>query len=188
MITEYCPPADDGNPNSRKGEGKRRIELRRALPQDRLFLRGVYAGVRMDELALTDWDEAKKNAFIDMQFEAQDSYYREVYADADFLVIVEQGRPVGRLSIRCTGEEIRVIDLAVLPAFRNRGIGASLLGDILARASTQGVPVTIHVERMNPALRLYDRLGFVIAEDKGVYLFLRWSPAGMEQEQPQPQS
>jgi GNAT superfamily N-acetyltransferase len=184
MIIEDCMIADEANPPGRKGEGKRRIELRKSLPQDRLFLRSVYAGVRLDELALTDWDEVTKNDFIDMQFEAQDNYYREVYADADFLVIVEQGRPVGRLYIRCTGKEIRVIDLAVLPAFRNRGIGASLLGDILARASTQGVPVTIHVERMNPALRLYGRLGFVIAEDKGVYLFLRWSPAGMER-QPQ---
>jgi GNAT superfamily N-acetyltransferase len=185
MIIEYCLTADEANPPGRKGQRKRGIELRKALPQDRLFLRSVYAGVRMDELALTDWDEATKDAFIDMQFEAQDSYYREVYADADFLVIVEQGRPAGRLYLRCTSREIRIIDIAVLPAFRNRGIGTSLLGDILARASKQGVPVTIHVERMNPALRLYGRLGFVVAEDKGVYLFLRWSPAGMEQQQPQ---
>jgi ribosomal protein S18 acetylase RimI-like enzyme len=131
----------------------------------------------MDELALTDWDDGRKNAFIDMQFSAQDAYYREVYPDAEYLVVLLQDIPVGRLYVRRAGGEIRIIDLALLPEYRNRGVGTGLLREILTEGERGNVPVTIHVERMNPALNLYQRLGFRLVEDKGVYLFLRWSPA-----------
>lgn len=160
-----------------RGEDDPDLSLREVAPEDLPFLRRVYGGTRMDELALTDWDDSRKNAFIDMQFSAQDAYYREVYPDAEYLVILRRTVPVGRLYLRRTGEETRIIDLAVLPEYRNRGIGTTLLREILAAGARNRVPVTIHVERMNPALNLYRRLDFRLVEDKGVYLLLKWSPA-----------
>jgi ribosomal protein S18 acetylase RimI-like enzyme len=160
-----------------QGKDDPRISLRTVQPDDMPFLRRVYAGTRVDELALTDWDDGRKNAFIDMQFSAQDAYYREVYPDAEYLVILVRDIPVGRLYVRRAGEETRIIDLTVLPEYRNRGIGTGLLREILAAGARHQVPVTIHVERMNPAMNLYQRLGFRLVEDKGVYLFLKWSPA-----------
>lgn len=152
--------------------------LRPASPEDEDFLKKVYAGTRMDELALTDWDEKTKGNFITMQFAAQSEYYRQVYPDAEYYVVIADGLHTGRLYLAKLKEEIRIIDIAVLPEFRNRGIGTSLLKAVLGTGSQCGKPVTIHVERMNPALRLYERLGFRSVEDKGVYLFLRWSPEG----------
>ena len=64
------------------------------------------------------------------------------------------------------------MDIALLPEHRGNGVGSSLLRDLLAEADADGKRVTIHVERLNPALRLYERLGFSVAEDKGVYLLL----------------
>jgi ribosomal protein S18 acetylase RimI-like enzyme len=73
--------------------------------------------------------------------------------------------------------EIRIVDIALLPDYRGNGIGTALLRDLFSEADAAGKTVTIHVERFNPALRLYERLGFSVAEDKGVYLFLERRPA-----------
>jgi ribosomal protein S18 acetylase RimI-like enzyme len=78
-------------------------------------------------------------------------------------------------------DEIRVMDIALLSAFRKQGIGSALLRQTLEEAARSSLPVTIHVERFNPALHLYERLGFRLEEDKGIYLFMKWLPAGMEQ-------
>jgi len=68
------------------------------------------------------------------------------------------------------------VDIAVLPPYRNAGIGTAILHDPLAEAAIAQKPVRIHVEKFNPALRLYERLGFVPIADKGVYVFMEWSP------------
>jgi len=107
-----------------------------------------------------------------MQFQAQTDWYRDHYADASFDVVLVDGEPAGRLYVHRGDREIRIVDIALLPEHRGSGIGTSLLHDLLAEADALGKSVTIHVERLNPALRLYERLGFALAEDKGVYLFL----------------
>jgi ribosomal protein S18 acetylase RimI-like enzyme len=137
----------------------------------------VYASTRAEELAVVPWDDAQKEAFLRSQFEAQDAWYREHYADASFDVILVDGQPAGRLYVLRRDAEIRIVDIALLPEYRGNGIGTTLLRDLLAEADAAGKRVTIHVERFNPALRLYERLGFCIAEDKGVYLFLERPPA-----------
>jgi predicted GNAT family acetyltransferase len=96
-------------------------------------------------------------------------------------VIEMDGEAVGRLYVARWPEEIRIIDIALLPQHRNGGIGSSLLADLCREAAAAGKPVTIHVERFNPALGLYHRLGFVPIADKGVYLLLQWSPGSGNQ-------
>ncbi len=118
------------------------------------------------------WDDAEKDAFLRMQFDAQDTWWRENYADTTYDVVEVDGEPAGRLYVHRGEREIRIVDIALLPEHRGSGIGTSLLHDLLAEADALGKSVTIHVERLNPALRLYERLGFALAEDKGVYLFL----------------
>lgn len=112
-----------------------------------------------------------------MQFAAQHDYYHEHYADAAFQLILCDGQPAGRLYVARWPAEIRIIDIALLPPFRNRGIGASLLQQLLDEAAVAGQRVSIHVERYNSALRLYQRLGFREIEDQGVYLLMEWTPA-----------
>jgi ribosomal protein S18 acetylase RimI-like enzyme len=123
------------------------------------------------------WDDAQKDAFLRHQFDAQDAWWHEHYADASFDVILVGGAPGGRFYVHRGPSEIRVVDIALLPEYRGAGVGTSLLQDLLAQGDVAGKSVTIHVERMNPALRLYERLGFSVAEDKGVYLFLERPPA-----------
>jgi ribosomal protein S18 acetylase RimI-like enzyme len=136
----------------------------------------VYASTRTEELAVVPWDDAQKEGFLRHQFDAQDAWWRENYADASFSVIVVEGEPAGRLYVHRGQSEIRIVDIALLPEHRGSGVGTRLLDELLAEGDAEAKSVTIHVERMNPALRLYDRLGFALAEDKGVYLFLERAP------------
>ena len=144
-------------------------------PDDQAFLLEVYASTRREELALVDWDEDKKARFLQMQFAAQHQYYQDYYTETDFLIILLDELPVGRLYLARWPGEIRIVDLALLPAHRNAGIGTRILSDVLAEAARAGKPVRIHVEKLNPALRLYERLGFTRIADKGVYWFLEWA-------------
>lgn len=109
-----------------------------------------------------------------MQFEAQDLHYRTHYPNARFQLIVHEGRRVGRLYLHEAGEEIRIMDIALLPEARGCGIGSLLLREILAQAAASNRVVTLHVEFNNPARRLYDRLGFRHVADEGVYLRMEW--------------
>ncbi len=138
--------------------------LRPITPADQDFLYGVYASTRADELAVTDWDDAQKAAFLQMQFDAQHQYYQEHYPEASFSIVLVDGEPVGRLYVARWPDQIRIVDIALLPAHRNQEIGTILLQALLAEGDAIGKRVSIHVERFNPALRLYERLGFRPAE------------------------
>jgi ribosomal protein S18 acetylase RimI-like enzyme len=153
------------------------IALRPVESDDEPLLFRVYASTRTDELAVVPWVEEQKEAFLRAQFDAQTRWYREHYASGSFDVVLVDGRPCGRLYVHRGAGEIRIVDLALLPACRGEGVGTALLRDILAEADAAGKRTTIHVERLNPALRLYERLGFSVAEDKGVYLLLERASA-----------
>src|SRR5215468_8153976 len=152
------------------------VSFRPIRSDDAAFLYEVYASTRTEELALVDWDEAQKAAFLQMQFAAQHQFYQERYTQTDFLIILHDTVPVGRLYIARWQDEIRIVDIALLPPYRHTGIGTAILRDLLAEAAVAHQPVRMHVEKFNPALRLYARLGFAPIEDKGVYLFMEWAP------------
>jgi ribosomal protein S18 acetylase RimI-like enzyme len=152
------------------------VELRPVRARDLPFLRQVYAGTRAEELAQVPWDDVQKSEFLRMQFDAQHEYYSEQFPDARFDVVLDRGRPVGRLYVDRRADEIRVIDIAFLPESRGKGLGGALLRALLDEAAAAAKPVRIHVEKLNRALRLYRRLGFTEIEDQGVYLLMEWSP------------
>jgi len=131
-------------------------------------------------MALVDWSSGEIEAFLRMQFHAQDVYYREHFADASYEVIVEDGTPVGRLYLDRRPHELRILDIALLPQHRGKGIGSGLMTAILNEGCDRGLPVRIHVERNNPAMRLYRRLGFSTVEDQGVYWLMAWYPERVE--------
>jgi len=151
------------------------VSFRPIESADRDFLSVVYAATRTEELAQVDWDEIRKTQFLEMQFSAQHHYYQENYADADFLIILLDNRPVGRYYIARWPNEIRIVDLALLPEYRNAGIGTAILKGVLNEAALARKPVRIHVERFNPALSLYRRLGFLEIGEHGVYFLMERS-------------
>ena len=150
--------------------------LRPVTAEDGPFLFRLYASTRTEELAVVPWDEAQKEAFLRMQFQAQSKFYGESFPGAAFLVVLRDGEPAGRLYVDRRDDEIRLLDVALLPEHRGAGLGTALLRDLTAEAAAAGKPLRIHVERFNPALRLYLRLGFKQIQDQGVYYLMEWRP------------
>ena len=150
------------------------LRLRPTTSADEVFLREVYASTRAEELAAVPWPDEQKRAFTDSQFTAQDTHYRAHYPTAQFFVIEDGGTPIGRLYVDHWEREIRIMDIALLPAIRGAGIGTHLLRGLQQEALSAGKALSIHVEKSNSALRLYERLGFRVQEDKGIYLLMEW--------------
>jgi GNAT superfamily N-acetyltransferase len=154
-----------------------RITLRPIAPDDMELLLRIYRSTREEELAMVlDWTEEMKTGFVRQQFEAQHAWYQEHYQGAQLDVILVDGAPAGRLYVHRRAREIRLVDITLLPEFRTGGIGTSLLRDLLAEGEAVGKPVTIHVEVFNPAMRLYERLGFLPIEERGPYRLMEWRP------------
>ncbi|RBP48761.1 GNAT family N-acetyltransferase [Arenicella xantha] len=151
------------------------LTFRPATDKDRSFLRRLYGSTREVEMSMVPWTSEQISEFLDMQFEAQHKFYHDQFAEAEFSIIMQSSRRIGRLYLDVRKDEIRIIDIALVPQSRGRGFGVALLSHILDKARRLTLPVTIHVEKNNPAMSLYKRLGFVLVEDQGVYDLMRWN-------------
>lgn len=136
----------------------------------------LYGTTRAAELELVPWDGATKRAFVEQQFAAQDAHYRLHYTNRTFDIIEIDGAPAGRLYVNRGEHDIRIVDITIAPLHRGRGIGTTLLQDLLQEGTATGRTVSIHVESNNPARRLYARLGFEPAGENGVYILMVRNP------------
>jgi ribosomal protein S18 acetylase RimI-like enzyme len=152
--------------------------LRPAVGADRAFLVELYAGLREPELAHVAWDDDQKRAFVEHQYAAQDAHYRSNYPGATLDVVELDGERAGRLYVHRGPSDIRIMDIALLPAFRGLGIGTALLRTLVDEADASGRKLSIHVEANNPARALYDRLGFRPAGEHGVYVLMERPACG----------
>jgi RimJ/RimL family protein N-acetyltransferase len=152
------------------------ITLRAIREDDEAFLLALYASVRAPELEQVPWTGEQKALFVRQQFDAQTAFWRENYTDTSWDVIERDGEPIGRLYVARWPREIRVVDIALAPAYRGSGIGTEIFRELFAEGDRTGRPVSIHVEMFNPARRLYERLGFAYKEEKGVYLLMERAP------------
>lgn len=152
------------------------IALRPATDGDRDFLERLYASTRQEELDQVVWAPGQREAFLRMQFDAQDASYRSESPEGAFDVIEVAGRPAGRLYVDRRPAEIRVVDIALVPEARGAGVGTLLLRRLQQEATATGRPLTMHVEVHNPAAELYARLGFRVVAEHGLYRLLEWTP------------
>ena len=152
------------------------LRLRPAAAGDEPFLFALYAGTRQAEVAAWGWDTALRDAFLRQQFAAQQQGYRAEFPTAAHWIVEAAGRPVGRLLLHTGADEIRVVDIALLPAAQGQGLGTRLLRGVLAAGAHRGRPVRLHVRVGNPARRLYERLGFVARADNGLDVLMEWEP------------
>jgi RimJ/RimL family protein N-acetyltransferase len=153
---------------------RERITFRPEAEQDTDFVLRLYASTRQTEMDSVPWSAEEKERFVLQQFEAQRLHYRTYYSDSELLIILLDGRPVGRLYLHRTGNDLLIIDISLMPEVRGQGLGGMLLREIQDRAAAAGEVVSIHVEQFNPALHLYQRLGFVKVKSYGVYDLMEW--------------
>ena len=150
-----------------------KITLRPVETLDGGFLFKVYASTRLEEMALVDWTDSQKELFLRMQFNVQRQQYQITYPNAINQIIELNGLPAGRLIVDRIPNETFLVDIALLPEFRNLGLGASILRSLQA----EGKKITLHVIRSNPAVNLYQRLGFIFVGEEAFYSKMEWSPA-----------
>ena len=159
-------------------EGSRVVTFRPATADDEPFLVTVYGSTRAEELALTNWDDTQRNAFLKMQFSAQQSHYREHYPEGVHLIILVNGIAVGRLYFANITAEVRILDITVLPEHRNARIGTPIIKELMAEAAAIEKPLRIYVESYNRSLGLFERLGFVKSGESGYSYLMEWRAAG----------
>jgi ribosomal protein S18 acetylase RimI-like enzyme len=151
------------------------VTLRPATREDEAFLAQLFATTR-PEFSLLDIGEGQREALLKMQLNAQRQQYDACYPLADNSIILRDGRPSGRILVDRSGGEVTLIDIALLPEHRSSGIGTGLMRKLLAEAAGAGKSVRLHVLKSNPALRLYERLGFAPIDDQGLYFEMRCDP------------
>ncbi len=150
------------------------ISYRVMTDADQPFVAALYASTRAGEVASTGWPAEMQAAFLDQQHRAQHGYYRTAYPDGEWLLIERAGEPVGRLYLGEEDGKRLLVDISLLPAVRGMGLGTAILADLLA---DETLPVELHVERFNPARRLYERFGFVVVEEQPIYLRMIRQPS-----------
>ena len=151
------------------------IAFRPVTSGDNDFLREVYGSTRADEMALVPWTDEQREAFIQHQFTAQQEHYAQNYPSANHDIVLFNGRQVGRLYVARLEREIRIIDVTLLPAERNAGIGSYLIRQLLDEAGRTKRSVRIWVEDFNPSLQLFERFGFSRSEQQGVHVLMEWT-------------
>jgi GNAT superfamily N-acetyltransferase len=151
------------------------VRLRPVVADDEDLLFRVYSSTREDEMKLVPWDEAQREAFLRMQFNAQQQHYQSHFPQAIHEIIERDGQPVGRLYVLREDEVMRILDITILPEFRSAGIGTPLIKDLMKEAATVGKPLQIYVEAYNPSRRLFERLGFQAIEDGGLHILMQWT-------------
>jgi len=154
-------------------EHQHQITLRPVQPADELFLFELYASTRADELAALAWDAATRQLFLRQQFQAQQAHYQSYYPTGDHQIICVAGVAAGRIYIERSVEKLHLLDIALLPAQRGRGIGGALMEVLLAETAQAALPVTLYVYRFDQrVLGWYERLGFAIIGDTGMYYLM----------------
>ncbi len=146
------------------------VRLRPESAADEPFLRALFATTRGRELSALGGSPEQAAAFCAMQFAAQRAHYRAAFPAARFDIVELDGVPVGRLCVDRRPGELRIVDVAILPAHRGRGLGTRLLQQLSGEADAALATIHLSVEAHNPARHLYDRLGFVVRTERAPYV------------------
>ncbi|AXA89811.1 GNAT family N-acetyltransferase [Massilia sp. YMA4] len=154
----------------------RTIEMRPVEHADQRFLEQLYASTRSTDQRMDGCDARTEALLVALQFRARQAQLRAVYPYGDIAVIFERDRPIGSLYVNYGADEIRILDISLLPEYRNRGIGQGLLRSLQAQGVRMRVPVRLDLLLSSPAYRLFQRCGFVLRGANGLHNSLEWSP------------
>jgi ribosomal protein S18 acetylase RimI-like enzyme len=145
------------------------VSLRPFRPEDQEFLFKLYAATRQQEVSAWGWNSAQLEAFLRMQFNAQQRSYGLTYEGAEHQIVLIDGNPIGRIMVLRKPEAALLVDVALLPEYRGRGIGGGLIRELIGQCNKDRIPVRLQVLKTNPAQRLYERLGFLRTGEDELY-------------------
>ncbi len=150
------------------------VTLRAEEDRDRAFLEALFISIRWSEFDPAGWPDEVRNRFLAGQFALQFRHYHDCRPGADFAIMERDGAPIGRLYVFEDPGDVHLVDISLVAEARRSGIGTALLNSVMARAASAGKSVSLHVDRNNPARRLYQRLGFIDVSENDPYILMRW--------------
>jgi ribosomal protein S18 acetylase RimI-like enzyme len=152
------------------------ISLRPFRQDDQEFIFKLYVSTRLGEIAELGWSEAQKETFLRMQFEARYRSYESTYGKAEHHIVEQDGRPIGRVMVLWERDFVLLVDIALLGEYRQQGIGGRLVRELIEQCNRRSVPLRLQVSKTNPALRLYERLGFIRQAEDQMYIQMEHRP------------
>jgi ribosomal protein S18 acetylase RimI-like enzyme len=147
-----------------------KLALRVACQEDESFLFNLFCSIREPDFAFLGELERKK--IMEFQFAAQQRHYQANMPEAEHLIVLQDGRPIGRMTLVRRKNELHLAEIALLPEYRNQGIGSVLMEKLIKAEAEQGHEIKLQVYKQSAAVHLYERLGFAIAKDDGAYLLM----------------
>jgi ribosomal protein S18 acetylase RimI-like enzyme len=150
--------------------------LRACRPDDQDFLFKLYSSTREQEFAGLGWPAAQLETFMRMQFNAQQRWYETMYAQAEHQIVEQDGGPIGRLMVLRDKDFTQLVDIALLTEHRGQGIGGALLCELIQQCTRDRLTLRLQVLKINPAQRLYERLGFKRVSEDQMYFQMERKP------------
>jgi ribosomal protein S18 acetylase RimI-like enzyme len=151
-----------------------RYVLRRAETEDEAFLFQLFVSAQ-ETFAPCGWDAEQLHQLLAFQFRARNASYAASHPRAaSDLICTPERTAVGRLLVAPGSEGVHLLDIALLPTYRGRGIGRHVLLDLQRSCMTRGQRITLNVQRESRAHALYRRLGFRTIREDSVYAQLEW--------------
>ena len=150
------------------------ISLRATEPEDDPFLFEVYASSRGEDLATMGWEAEPIRTFLETQYSAQKVFLKNDYPDTDDRIILLGGERIGRMVVLRNEREVRLVDIAIMPQYRNAGLGTHLVRELMSEAARLGVPFRLQLIRSNPAVALFEELGMIRTGETGSHYQMEW--------------
>jgi ribosomal protein S18 acetylase RimI-like enzyme len=150
------------------------ITLRPTKETDAPFLRQLFESWKADDFGLTKLDPVSFAMLIDIQWLAHSRSGAATRPGAESRIVVVDGQDAGHLVVERSPGLIHLSEIALLPDWRNRGLGQILVKQLQDEARASGAEIRLHVARHNPAQRFYGRLNFTPVENHGAQLPMVW--------------
>jgi ribosomal protein S18 acetylase RimI-like enzyme len=150
------------------------IEVHVAREEDEPFLAALFAEVHGAELAPAGLPAGAAAQLLEMQYRGQTMSYRAQFPQGKSSIVWLGGERIGRVFVNESGEELRVVDIALSRRFQGRGLGTKLLEDCGRHAHAKGIPVRLSVRPGSGAMRLYERVGFVVVSATQTHVEMEW--------------
>ncbi len=152
------------------------ISIRPATDRDEPFLKQVHEAARLweFEVLLQTGQEELYHKVVAQQYRSQLQSYEADFPQAHYAVIQWTDRPIGRLYLNYREDEVRVLDIGILPEYRGHGIGEIVLKGICIEAGLRRVPVRLHVHYLSRARAFYQSVGFRQTAEVLPHIAMEW--------------
>lgn len=156
--------------------------LRACTEADDAFVYDVFSTTWESEVAALPNQNLAQHV-LRIQHIAQERRFASQYPALQRYIVVQDGEPAGRLYVHESASLLEVVDLTLMPRFRDHGIGTGIFHQLFEHATSEGQTIALRVERRNErATMLYSQLGFDLVSVDDLDNYFEWTPAGVKED------